>query len=270
MNKNPHIPKSSVLQKLQGLDSSVLVVIASTLLASCSQTNSIDTRTPDSFVDLGLRGTIENTIQKIKTTIDSYIDGKSTSIPIGHYEMCNKVPNDPNCWLEYENPWNPISYKKHIATIYAISHSIKNTSIPRTDMEIYGRKEVWNANNREKDCEDYVLTEFDMLRRELHIPWNTLRLAVVRQENGDGHMIGMIDTDDAIIISDNLSNETFVFLKSPNSKILSLATYDPENGTKKLNRQASWLTEAIKILWYDFQKMTSGKKPQWWLKENTT
>jgi len=89
------------------------------------------------------------------------------------------------------------------AEMVAVNNGVNTKVTPRTDMEIWGKPEVWSFPDKFGDCEDFALEK----RRELiadGIPAGSLLITVVRQANGDGHAVLTVRTSDGDYILDNL------------------------------------------------------------------
>jgi predicted transglutaminase-like cysteine proteinase len=127
--------------------------------------------------------------------------GNLTSQPVGHYEFCQRLPNECK---ERTPKGAPIELTRQLwAEIIAVNNSVNTRIIPRTDMEMWGKEEVWSYPERYGDCEDYALEK----RRELMekgVPAGDLLLTVVRQRNGDGHAVLTVRTSLGDYILDNL------------------------------------------------------------------
>jgi predicted transglutaminase-like cysteine proteinase len=130
--------------------------------------------------------------------------GGLTSQPIGHYELCRRMPlecatrSTDNAPLELTHAaW------QQIVTVNA---SVNERIKPLTDKEIYGKEEYWAYPTLFGDCEDYVLLK----RRELAqtgIPLSDLLITVVRKRDGEGHAVLTVRTDRGDFVLDNLSDE---------------------------------------------------------------
>lgn len=78
-----------------------------------------------------------------------------------------------------------------------------NTQIhPSTDLEIYGREEVWAMPTTVGDCEDYVLLKRRQLLKR-GWPASSLLVTVVRDERGEGHAVLTVRTTRGDLILDN-------------------------------------------------------------------
>ncbi len=91
-----------------------------------------------------------------------------------------------------------------------------NTDVqPVTDLELYGKVEVWTyPTNHKGDCEDYVLEK----RRELIARgWaeSVLLITVVRDENNEGHAVLTVRTDQGDYVLDNKRREVVQWASTP-------------------------------------------------------
>ena len=127
--------------------------------------------------------------------------GDVTSAPIGHYELCLKAPAECSTLTSRSAPVKLTRnlWKELVRINNAVNISIK----PRTDMEMWGKPELWSYPTSEGDCEDYVLLKRHMLMEE-GVPAGSLLITVVRQPNGDGHAVLTVRTDHGDFILDNL------------------------------------------------------------------
>jgi predicted transglutaminase-like cysteine proteinase len=123
-----------------------------------------------------------------------------TTQPYGHHQFCSEYP-DTCGRSKYSAPllltnslWN---------LLVKVNGQVNSTVIPRTDMEMWGKKEVWSYPGRYGDCEDYVLEKQRYLEQR-GIPASNLLITVVRQPNGDGHAVLTVRTDRGDFVLDNL------------------------------------------------------------------
>ena len=121
--------------------------------------------------------------------------------------------------------------------IEKVNDAVNATVAPITDLELYGKPEVWAYPSGNKgDCEDYVL-----LKRRLLIargyPESALLITVVRDENSEGHAILTVRTDRGDLILDNKRREvmrwadtpyTFVKRQSERNPLLWISLLPPE------------------------------------------
>ncbi|MER8785255.1 MULTISPECIES: transglutaminase-like cysteine peptidase [unclassified Mesorhizobium] len=144
--------------------------------------------------------------------------GGRTTQPVGHYELCQQLPQECN----QRTPGRaPVELTRKLwTTIVKVNNSVNSRVAPRTDMEMWGKEEVWSfPNSGFGDCEDYALEK----RRELMsigVPAGDLLMTVVRQRNGDGHAVLTVRTSLGEFILDNLqpkvlswTNTGYTYLK---------------------------------------------------------
>lgn len=129
--------------------------------------------------------------------------GGRTTQPIGHYEFCKRLPSE--CTVR-SRVMEPARFTRPLLQkIAIINHSVNADITPRTDMEIWGKDEVWSFPNGAGDCEDYVLEKRRLLIAAGIAPSNAL-ITVVRQPNGDGHAVLTVRTTDGDYVLDNLES----------------------------------------------------------------
>lgn len=127
--------------------------------------------------------------------------GKRTAQPVGHYEFCQRRPDEcrPNAAIA-----KPIALTREFwALLVDINNDVNASVVPRTDMERLGVEEYWSYPDLYGDCEDYVLEKRRLLM-EAGVPASNLLITVVRQHNGDGHAVLTVNTNMGDFILDNL------------------------------------------------------------------
>lgn len=130
-----------------------------------------------------------------------HVGGRTTQ-PIGHYDFCQRLPQECN---QRTSEHAPVELTRKLwATIVAVNNTVNTEVQPLTDMENYGQEEYWAyPDNGRGDCEDYALEK----RRRLMavgMPAGDLLMTVVRQHNGDGHAVLTVRTSLGEFILDNL------------------------------------------------------------------
>lgn len=127
--------------------------------------------------------------------------GGRTTQPVGHYEFCQQQPTECRQTTPKQPPV-PLT-RKLWAAMVDVNNTVNTMITPKTDMDIWGKEEVWSFPSDVGDCEDYVLEK----RRELMrvgVPAGALLITVVRQRNGDGHAVLTVHTSNGDYILDNL------------------------------------------------------------------
>ena len=142
----------------------------------------------------------------------SMVTGNATSQPIGHYEFCQKYRSE--CMVKSANTLPARVTEFGWETIKKINAEVNERVMPMTDLDIYGRDEVWAYPAEVGDCEDYVLEK----RRELMkqgFSASTLLITVVRKPDGEGHAVLTVRTVDGDFILDNLADSVKIWTATP-------------------------------------------------------
>jgi predicted transglutaminase-like cysteine proteinase len=124
-----------------------------------------------------------------------------TKTPIGARQFCQSWPEECRP-LEADVGPVPLS-EATWHELRAVNDRFNSEVQPRTDAEFYSRREYWTYPDGFGDCEDYALAKRRALM-ELGWPGATLRLALVRQSNGDAHAVLVAITDLGDFVLDNL------------------------------------------------------------------
>ncbi|MFZ2101767.1 MAG: transglutaminase-like cysteine peptidase [Oricola sp.] len=127
--------------------------------------------------------------------------GRVTSQPIGHYEFCQQVPAE--CRANGSDTTADKLTQASWKALLEINARVNTMIAPRTDIEMWGREEIWSYPVKFGDCEDYVLLKRHELIEAGFKPGNLL-ITVVMQPNGDGHAVLTVRTDHGDFILDNL------------------------------------------------------------------
>lgn len=130
--------------------------------------------------------------------------GDITSQPIGHYEFCQRYPDE--CAMN-KGKVKPVQLTQAIwDNIVKVNRSVNTRIRPAADLELYDQKEYWAYPADAGDCEDYVLLKQRELRTK-GIPLSALLITVVQKPDGEGHAVLTIRTDRGDFILDNLHND---------------------------------------------------------------
>lgn len=134
--------------------------------------------------------------------------GGLTTQPIGHYELCQRLPSE--CRQTTDNP-RPVALTRSLwNTLVDVNNAVNTAVMPRTDAEMWGVEEYWSYPDTFGDCEDYVLEKRRLLINA-GVPAGNLLITVVRQPNGDGHAVLTVVTDMGDYILDNLEARVLVW-----------------------------------------------------------
>lgn len=124
-----------------------------------------------------------------------------TKTPIGARQFCEDWPEEcrPLGVASEPVPLTEATWRE----LGAVNDRFNTQVQPRTDADFYSRREYWTYPDGFGDCEDYALAKRRALI-ELGWPATTLRLALVRQSNGDAHAVLVALTDLGDFVLDNL------------------------------------------------------------------
>lgn len=187
-----------VLLKLPAL----ALLFSTTLLASPAPANAL----PTSALPAGT--TPENAVG----TSIPMVTGRLTSQPIGHYEFCKQHQDECRSVTDAGAAPRVTGYGWDV--LREVNSSVNLAIMPRTDMDIFGREEVWTYPDFAGDCEDYVLLKRQMLI-ERGFSEADLLITVVRKPDGEGHAVLTLRTSDGDFILDNLNNTIRPWRETP-------------------------------------------------------
>ena len=89
-------------------------------------------------------------------------------------------------------------------TLNAVNRKINATIKPKTDSEHWGVVDRWDLpEDGAGDCEDYQLLKRKVLAEQYGLPRRAMRMTVVIDDQGEGHAVLMIRTDEGDLILDN-------------------------------------------------------------------
>lgn len=143
----------------------------------------------------------------------SMMTGNLTSQPIGHYEFCLAYAEE--CAQQRGASVKPAKLTRRLwKSIVNINSAINMVIEPKSDLDIYGREEVWTFPDVAGDCEDYVLLKRQMLINEGISP-SALLITVARKPDGEGHAVLTVRTDRGDFILDNLTSQVRSWDQTP-------------------------------------------------------
>ena len=135
--------------------------------------------------------------------------GGPTSAPIGWVQFC--VEYDPECKTKPAMPRDVVLSAQAWKDLVRVNHWVNANIRPVTDLEHWGVVERWNyPDDGYGDCEDYVLEKRRMLM-QAGWPREALLITVVRDQNGDGHAVLTVKTDQGEFILDNQRDDILLW-----------------------------------------------------------
>lgn len=156
-------------------------------------------------------------------TLSSMPTGSVTSQPIGHYEFCRKHPLECSAQPRVPAPAKITAHGWDV--VRSVNISTNKSITPMTDMEIYGREEVWTYPDDAGDCEDFVLLKRAKLI-EAGFPASDLLITVVRKPDGEGHAVLTLRSTEGDFVLDNLVDDVRPWFETPYTYLKRQATFD--------------------------------------------
>ena len=125
----------------------------------------------------------------------------NTKTPIGARQFCVERPDECRA-MSGAGPVTLTGGRRR--DLDSINRHVNSAVTAITDQNYYGQREVWTYPDKGfGDCEDFALEK----RRELMQqgwPASSLRMALVRQRNGEAHAVLVANTDSGDFVLDNL------------------------------------------------------------------
>lgn len=138
----------------------------------------------------------------------SMVTGGITSQPIGHYEFCQKYADECNVRSKLTAPPRVTEYGWTV--VREINVAVNASITAMTDLDVYGRDEVWEYPTTAGDCEDFVLLKRRQLM-ERGFAAADLLITVVRKPDGEGHAVLTLRTTEGDFVLDNLSDDVKIW-----------------------------------------------------------
>lgn len=157
----------------------------------------------------------------------------ATPAPIGARQFCRTWPEECG---PITAPSAPVILTKSLwRELVAVNRAWNRRIVPQTDEALYKVTELWTYPDGAGDCEDFALAKRrDLIERGW--PASALLMALVRQQNGDGHAVLVALTNEGDLVLDNLvsavtdwdqTSYQFIKVSSPASLADWVAVEDP-------------------------------------------
>jgi predicted transglutaminase-like cysteine proteinase len=159
----------------------------------------------------------------------SMLTGRITSQPIGHYEFCKQFVSE--CEPVEGSGAAPKVTDYGWDVIREINRAVNFSVMPKTDLELFGKEEVWTYPEIAGDCEDYVLLKRHMLMERGFSAGDVL-ITVVRKPDGEGHAVLTLRTSEGDFVLDNLEDDVKLWRDTPYSYLKRQAS----------NNSGRWVT----------------------------
>jgi predicted transglutaminase-like cysteine proteinase len=124
--------------------------------------------------------------------------------PIGYVQFCAASPSEckQKTVLAGALDLTPERWRD----VYQVNTLVNAKIRPVSDMELYGRAEVWTLPRDAGDCEDYLLLKKKYLEA-IGFPASALLITVVLDERKEGHAVLTIASRDGDFVLDNRRND---------------------------------------------------------------
>ena len=145
--------------------------------------------------------------------------------PIGYVTFCREHQVECRPGRRFADRIQLTAVKFH--EIEEVNSEVNASVAPITDLELYGKPEVWAYPSANKgDCEDYVLQKRRTLI-EHGYPESTLLITVVRDENNEGHAVLTVRTDQGDYVLDNKRRDVVRWTDTPYSFVKRQSEKNP-------------------------------------------
>ena len=117
-------------------------------------------------------------------------------------KFCDRYPAE--CDVDRSEPATVALTPKLWRALNVVNRAINRSIKPITDMEHWGVVDRWDIpDDGAGDCEDFQLLKRKTLIEQHGVPRRALRMTVVIDEQGEGHAVLMVRTDEGELILDN-------------------------------------------------------------------
>ena len=127
-----------------------------------------------------------------------------TTAPIGYINFCAR--GEQECRFNTGKAERVAMSAEKIDQLNQVNTYVNTKIKPTSDVELYGVPDYWTYPITAGDCEDYVLLKKRYLQGLGFSP-DELLITVVLDENGAGHAILTVMTDQSDMILDNRRNQ---------------------------------------------------------------
>ena len=131
------------------------------------------------------------------------VEATGTARPVqGWVKFCARHPAE--CAVDATEPATVALSGRTWRTLNAVNRQVNSSIKPKTDSEHWGVVDRWDLpDDGYGDCEDYQLLKRKILVEQHRIPRRALRITVVIDDQGEGHAVLMVRTDEGDIVLDN-------------------------------------------------------------------
>jgi predicted transglutaminase-like cysteine proteinase len=134
-----------------------------------------------------------------------------TTAPIGYMNFC--AHGEKECQFKTDKPQRATLNLEQLEQLNQVNTYVNTKIKPVSDAQTFGVPDLWAYPISSGDCEDYVLLKKRYLQG-LGFSADQLLITVVLDENGAGHAILTVLTDQGDLILDNRRNEILKWNKT--------------------------------------------------------
>lgn len=131
------------------------------------------------------------------------IEASGPARPVKAWSVfCDRYAGE--CDVNISEPASIALNAKLWRTLNGVNQKVNSTVKPTTDQDHWGLVDRWDMpTDGRGDCEDIQLLKRKMLVEQYGLPKRALRMTVVIDEQGEGHAVLMVRTDEGELILDN-------------------------------------------------------------------
>lgn len=138
------------------------------------------------------------------------------TVPIGMIQFCEKHADECR-----QSMADGIHYTPNVfASVARLNRAVNRRIEPAADIE-----ELWSILPEAGDCDDYVMTKRHFLI-EAGYPQSALRMAMVRTQWGEMHLVLVIVTDKGQLVLDNLTDKV-LWIGDMEHTLVKISTTNP-------------------------------------------
>ena len=120
----------------------------------------------------------------------------------GWVSFCDRNPSE--CVIDPSEPATVMLTGRLWKNLNAVNRHVNTTVTPMTDQEHWSVVDRWDLpTDGYGDCEDFQLLKRKILVEQYGLSRRALRMTVVIDEQGEGHAVLMVRTDEGDLILDN-------------------------------------------------------------------
>jgi predicted transglutaminase-like cysteine proteinase len=147
----------------------------------------------------------------------------NTAQPIGHHEFCKT--HAAECSVQSASRVHVRLDQARWEELTEVNQAVNTGIRPATDLELFGKAEVWAFPDGSGDCEDFALLKRKQLMAK-GWPAAALLITVVRQTNGDGHAVLTVTSNRGDLVLDNLDPQVRLWSETSYRYLKRQSQYD--------------------------------------------